>query len=620
MAPQEPARSPARRPQFTDRPLSSQSLSKGSPSAGQLSNTQKGSSTRLHKTHAVGHSRYGHTRVPSHGKGLNKLSKLGPHNTSEDTGRMTHQARSPSPTPPTSPDNLSSKRNSSALSLGRPSSKGNIKRNTSHGALSRNGSSTKLGNQPKSGKAQTKIDLLKTGTNDAPLRGIAQFEVGDDAQNEEWTEDSSSQSPATMRTNSRPKTPVTPVPQEPPTPDEPPALKSPNLPASPPESPRLEGPALQNPKSRQEGNDDQHHKNSYSHPPDAVAVTNRLLNRHGSHTSAPQTSNISANITPHHVGSPSISHSQGSTIISEPSMPADGISRFISTTTSNSGSETPGSISQLQQNLAYLERDHRRPSSPTDQSVANVADARRVKSAANLTHKRLSSGQTNISPPKSPHLDQESRKQYRPPPPTKQPYLPSPFESARGADPSAGKSLTQLKLNLDREAASRDPPIATHPLLMNHGSMLNMAGTISVSIGDVDKRLRRQYAQAQRDVRSCRKYYPDIIKATIPEKAIRRHQKIDRGKERRGRDKPTREATSSGGGSSAETAKTSKRSSAISESTQGRGRVRFEIGARSFEDERELGEDAEGTRDGGLEGLLQRMWGAPEQREEVEGE
>ncbi|KAL9636061.1 MAG: hypothetical protein Q9164_003059, partial [Protoblastenia rupestris] len=542
MPSQEPGRSPAIQPQLPDRRSSSQSLSKGSPSAGHLLNTHKGSSTRLHKTHAVGHARRVQNRTPSHGKGLNKLSQVGFANAVDDAGHTKHHTRSDSHSPPTSPSNLSYKRNSSTFNLNRPSSKGSIKRNASHGALSRNGSSTKIGNQSKSEKAQTKANLLKRGTNDGPLRGTAHFEVGDEEQDEEWTEESGSQSPATTRTNSRPKTPVAPVPKEPPTPDEPPERRSPRLPVSPPESPKLDALTSQHSEATPQAKDDHDHRNSYSHPPDAEAVTSRLLNRNGPHIPVPQTTNISANITPQHVGSPKLSHSQASTI-NELSMPADGISRFLSGTNSASGTGTPGSVSNLHQNLANLERNHYRPSSPADQPMISGAEARRVKSAANLTHKRLSNGE-GVSPPKSPQSHQETRKQLRPPPQTKQPYLPSPFESARGANPSAGKSLTQLKLNLDREAASRDPPIATHPLLMNHSSMLNMANSMSANANDMEKRLRRQYSQAKKDVGSCRRYYPDIVTGKIPEKAVRRYQKDLKYKERRGRDKPKKDVGS----------------------------------------------------------------------------
>ena len=618
MPSQEPARSPARRQPLPDRAPSSQSISRDPLPAGHLLNTHKGSSTKLHKAHAVGQGRHGHGRVPSHGKGLNKLSRLGPGNAAEEICDVRPHSRSASQTPSTSPGNLSNKRNSSNISLHRPSSKSSIKRNSSHPTLSRNNSTAKLGNQSKSQKAQTKKDLLKKGTDDAPVVGAARFEVGDEAQDDEWTEDSSSQSPVTTRTHSRPKTPVTPNPKELPTPDGFPEQRSPPLPASPPESPPLsESTVTREVNSKAQLNGDFRRKNSYSHPPDAEAVTSRLLSRNGAHTPTPRTSNIFANITPQHLGSPNLSQSQASTLINEPSLPADGISRFLSGANSNLGSVTPGSVSQLQQNLANIDRNNIRPSSPIDSASANKKDARRVKSAANLTHIRLSNGE-NITPPKSPQADQRPQPQKRRSQ-TKQPYMPSPFESARGANPSAGKSYTQLKLDLDREAVSRDPPISSHPLLMNRGSMLNMAGTISSNVGDIEKKLKYQYAQAQRDLNNSRKYYPDVMIGKIPEKAIRRYQ-LEKDKERRGRDKAKKDS-GSGEGSSAETAKTVGPISGTSEGTQSRGRVRFEVGSRSFEDrgkDRPVSRDRVGNE--GVEGLLRRMWIAPEPKEEEEGD
>ena len=616
MPSQEPARSPARRQPLPDRTLSSQSISRDPLPAGHLLNTHKGSSTKLHKAHAVGQSRHGHGRVPSHGKGLNKLSKLGPGNAGDDTGDVKYHSRSASHTPSTSPGELANKRNSSNISLHGPYSKGPMKRNASHPALSRNTSTAKFGNQPKSQKAQTKKNLLKKGTDDAPALGAARFEVGDEAQDDDWTEDSSSQSPATARTQSRPKTPVTPNPRELPTPGEPPEQRSPQLPASPPDSPPLDGSTIANKSdTRVRLNGDSGRENSYSHPPDAEAVTSRLLSRNNAHAPMPQASNLSANITPQHMGSPNLSYSQASTIINEPSLPPDGISRFLPGTNSNSGSATPGSVSQLQQNLANIDRKSNRPSSPIDPASANKKDARRVKSAANLTHIRLSNGE-NMTPPKSPQADQKSQKKSSQ---TKHPYMPSPFESARGINPSAGKSYTQLKLDLDREAVSRDPPISSHPLLMNQGSMLNMAGTISSNASDMEKRLKRQYAQAQRDVNNSRKYYADVITGKIPEKAVRRYQ-LDKDKERRGRDKGKKDS-GSGGGSSADTAKTVGPISGTSEETQSRGRVKFEVGSKSFEDR---AKDRPVRRDGvaneGVDGLLRRMWMAPEPKEEDEGD
>ena len=614
---QEPARSPARRQIPPDRTPPSHSVSRDPLYPEHLLNTHKGSSTKLHKAHAVGQGRHGHNRVPSYGKGLNKLSKLGAGNTGEEVRQIRHHSRSASNTPPASPGNLSHKRNNSSISLQRPSSKGSMKRNSSHSAPSRNDSASKLGNQPKSEKAQIKINLMKKGTDDAPITGMARFEVGDEAQDDEWTEDSSSQSPVTNRTDSRPKTPVTLTPKELPTPDEPSERRSPTLPDSPPDSPpsNHSPPADRTADSRTKMN--MNRENSYSHPPDANAVTNRLLNRNEVHVSATQTSTGSANITPH-VGSSELSHSQASTIINEPSLLADGISRFLSSANSNSGSATPGSVSQLQQNIMNIDRDDIRLSSPKNSaSLTSKGEARRVKSAANLTHERLNNGE-NISPPRSPQTDRRPLPQKRRSR-INQSYMPSPFESARGADPSAGKSYTQLKLNLDREAVSRDPPLSSHPLLINQGSILNMAGTISANASDMEKRLRRQYSQAQKDVKNSRRYYPTVVAGKISEKPIRRYQ-LERERIKKGQEKEKRDPGSSAG-SPAEATKTMESLSHTPRGMQPRGRVRFEVGTRSFEDNHtNRPEISRGDGHDSVEGLLKRMWIAPEPKEEDEGD
>ena len=621
MPSQETSKSPARRPQLHDGPSSSNSINKGSPKGVQLLNTHKGSSTRLHKTHAVGHGRPIHARVPSHGKGLNKLTKIAQGAVAEDDHR--HSA---SLTPSTSPTNLSNKRNSSTNSLQRPPSRGSVKRNSSHPALARNGT-TKLGNQQKSEKAQMKRNLLKKSTDDAPIRGTVQFEIGNDGDDDEWTEDSGSQSPATTRTHSRPKTPVTPAPLQLPTPDEPPERRSPQLPVSPPESPQLNGNEVTR-NTAEIPNGVEKTKHTFSHPPDAQAVTSRLLNRSGIHNIPPQTSNISANVTPHHIGSPKFSESHHSSDTIEPSMPEDGISRFLSRQSSNSGAGTLGSISHLQQNLAnFNHSSHNRAHSPT----ATKADARRVKSAANLTHSHLGNEEHDAvqSSPKLHRADSSDHTTGQPPLETdKHPFKPSPFESARGANPHAGKSYTQLKLNLDREASSRDPPISDHPLL-NSGSVLNYtSGSISSNPRDIEKRVRNQYARARKDLGNCRKYYPDIVTGKVPERAVKRHQimaKEKRGRKKIGQARGQVDGAGTAPGSGAGSLDAGKGGSSLSGSADGkeqrqqshqRGRVRFELGKPS-KDEREGSEER--VDDVSIDALLRRMWIAPEPRDESDG-
>ena len=584
MPSQEPSKSPSRRPPLSERVSSSNSVHKGSPKGGNILNAHRGSSTRLHK-HTVGHSRPGHARINSHGKGLNKLSKLYQENLVEQDDETPQDKRSTSHTPSTSPHSLSSKRNSSAVSLSRPPLKSIGRRNVSHPNLGRNGNIIRLGNQQKSDKAQLKRNLLKKEVQeiqDEPVRGTIQFELGDDTYEDEWT-DSGSQSPVTTRTHSRPKTPASPTPKELPLPDEPPERFRPDLPHSPSDSPKPT----------------RSHAPRYSHPPDARAVTSRLLSGNAAHVTPPQASNISARVIPHRIGSPSLGQGSGSS--HDPSLPADGVSRFLS------GSTTPGSGPHLADNFSNAQ-DVKGERSRSD-AIAKKIDARRVKSAVDLSHVQLSAEQPP-STPSSPSQENVTSGHSR------KPFNPSPFESARGANPSAGKSYTQLKMNLDRQATYREPLQSNHPLVTTSGSMLNLAGAISTNPGDLEQRLKRQYLEARKDVQACRRYYPDIITGKIPEVAVKSHQQKKRSK---GREKKSTTTSAAGSADS--------QSRVLGSSADGkrngvdgkRGRVRFESTDPDQSSQR-WRTDSAISDDDGIDALLRRIWLAPEPTDVSEGE
>lgn len=581
--------SPGRRPQFSERASSSASLSKGSPNTGHLSKSHnKGSSTKLHKTHAVGHGRHPYGRVPSHGKGLHKLSKLGPGDAADGAGPTRHHTRSASHTPTASPTTQNFKRNSSNVSLPRVGSKVSIKKNKSEVSLGRNVSSTKLRNHSKGEKAQTKNNLRKNGDDDGPVKGQASFEIGDEDQdNEDWTEESSSQSPHTTRHSSVGR--KTPQLEDPPSPDEPAEPSPPTLPQSPPQSPPNNPSAFVNHAKEQ---NHQRDKSPHSHPPNADDVTHRLLNR-STHNAAPKTSSVSATVTPNgSSGSPAFVHSQDSTFGNKDSMPADGISRFLGGTGSNSGSGTPGSVSHLQHNLARFNRD--RPDSPSDSShtIKAPAPARKVKSAANLSHPRLSNGESRVASPPIPKHS-INKNQVKPPKETRV----SPFESARSADPTKGKSLTQLKLDLQRLSTQRDPPSDQHPLLQ-HGSGFGIQN-LSAGSKEMEARQARQWTQARVEYANARRFYPELLVGTLKKQSMQSKlngRKLDGQKKQDGKklsDEHRGKSVKTPVGSSEETA-------------QGRGRVRFEVGKGSPESVEELEED--GAVDEGVEGLLRRMW------------
>lgn len=578
--------SPCRRPQLNERASSSASLSKGSPNTGPLSKSHnKGSSTKLYKAHAVGHARHQYGRVPSHGKGLHKLSKLGPGDVVEVAGHTRHHTRSASHTPTASPTSQKFKRNSSNVSLPRVGSKVSIKKNKSEVSVGRNVSATKLGNQSKGEKAQTKNSLRKKGDDDGPVIGQASFEVGDDDQdNEDWTEDSNSQSPHTTRRSSVGR--KTPQLEDPPSPDEPAEPSPPNLPQSPPQSPPNNPSAFVDHAREQNLHRD---KSPYSHPPDADDVTQRLLNR-SNHSAAPKTSSISATVTPNgSSGSPAFMHSQTSTFGNKDSMPADGISRFLSGTGSNSGSATPGSVSHLQHNLAHL--NHDRPGSASDSSLAVKATTRKVKSAANLSHPRLTNGESSsASPPTPKHSN--TKNPAKPPKETRV----SPFESARGADPTKGKSLTQLKLDLQRMSTQRDPPSDQHPLLQ-HGSGFGIQN-LSAGSKEMEARQARQWTQARVECANAKRFYPDLLVGSLKKPGVQSKlhgRRLDRQKKPDEKKMPD--------GHRGKSVKMPVGSSG--EAAQGRGRVRFEVGKGSPES---VEEHEDVALDEGVEGLLRRMW------------
>ncbi len=556
--------SPAGRPQLADRTLSAQSLSRGSPSGSQTTTSHRGPSHKLLKTH------HPQNRVPSHGKNLNKLSKLGP--TRPGDGHARNHSSTKVPALATSPTSQMMRRSSSGSSLPRTGSKVSVKRNASNLSQKRNASSTKLG---KPTKYQPLSHLRQDSANDVPLQGKAKFSVG--SQDEEWTEASSSQSPTTTRQSSlgssKPHQSV-----DPPSPDNPPVRSPTNLPHSPPQSPPRHGAELQNKEAAEH---QQGPSTRFSRPPDAEVVTNRLLNRHASHNTAPRISSVSATITPSGSnGSPSLSYNHDSTLHNEPSMPADGISRFLHSTAS-SGSATPGSVDKLQSTLANFHRNHHtnqngRDSLPGSPPVnGNLEASRRAKSATNLTHPPL----TNGSDPSASPLQDSTPNHTRA----------SPFESAR--DPrEAGKSLTQLKLDLQRISINREPahaPAVQPPLAMMHGA--NAAAGLGGE-RNAEKRVR-QWEQAELEFRNGRRFHN-----MLAEGVTRLDGRSGDKKKRRGRDRED------GRGDEPHMVGQSPGSRPPSRPAS-RGRVRFEIGRREGDDDEEDEEDGDG-----VEGLLRRMW------------
>ena len=568
--------SPAQRPQLAQHTSSTQSLSRASPS-GLASTSHRGSTHKSHKTHGIGHGRHSHGRLPSYGKNMNRLAKNPVAQFEEGEGHTRHHKRTKSHTPSTSPTSQHVKHNSSNTNLPRTGSKANVKRNSSGISMQqRNGSAAKLGKLARSDKVERRSPKTQP-----------KFSIGSDDQEDEWTEESRSQSPEVLRQG-----PIVRNPSQPtglPSPDDPPVQSPSRLPQSPPQSP----PQTKAFHVSQDSQQQQHTR--YTRPPDAEAVTSRLLSRHNA---APQLSSFSAAVTPIGSGSsPAFQHqhSNATTLINtNPSLGADGVSRFLHQNDS-SGSATSGSVNQLQSALASFHREqnskHPKSShSPSSSSppTKNLDAAHSARSTSHLAYPHLGiSVSRSPSPPSSKFDGSASRA--------------SPFESPRAAagrkPKEAAKSLTQLKLDLQRiasehEAERKKAPPA--PLLQtSHSTLSAGAGVANGAEGEQERR-ERQYLQAGKELANAARFEDIFGKALSRLEKRSSLQKHKIGED--GRRDSVRSATGSLGRSNEERA------------TQppSRGRVRFEIGRA----EREEGDDGEqhGGDEERLKGLLRRMW------------
>ncbi|KAI4119404.1 MAG: hypothetical protein LQ338_007282 [Usnochroma carphineum] len=552
--------SPAIRPQLTERSSSTHSLPRASPSTG------KGSSTRLHKQHAIGHGRHAHGRIPSYGRNMNKLSKLTAAHTQEEHARPKDQSNGKARTPSTSPSTGHMKHNTSNANLQHTSSKVTIKRNASNLSQKRNKSLSKLGNVTKTDKAQRK-------TFDKKKVDDTQFSVGSDEEDEGWTEADSSQSPEATRPSSTVNGQT--QARQPPSPDGPPLRSPTHLPASPPQSPPITAQQQpdRGPRHRPEPG------NSYSRPPDAEMVTNRLLSRNTAQNAKPQTSAISATTTPSgSSGSPAFNFSQDATLRNDQSMPSDGISRFLNATGSSSGNTTPASLSHhLNSALAEIHKDPEHqddhPPAPSERNAPTNLP-HQVRSTPNLTS-------SNQSQSTSATLHNQQSTQ-----PT---FGPSPFTAMAGR--KGHPSRTQEKLNLQRDAAKREPPHAPAVQPPSSGAYSD-----SNEVNIAQKQIKA-WERAESEYENARRFLGILGKGI--ERLDKRGKVSGGGGKEKGRDGAGRARGERnivvGMGTSAESR------------PESRGRVRFEVGRGSPGDD-EVG-DMDGESDGGgVEGLLRRTW------------
>ena len=609
--------SPARRHQLKDRSSSAVSLPRGSPS-GLQSTSHKGSSTRLHRAHVVGGNKSGHGRVPSTGKGLHKLPKV--------TGQRHEEARAQkkAQSPSTSPTAAQVKRNSSNFSLTKAGSKVNIQKNKSDASIKRHASGQKSVKGPKSERGQVHFDV---GDEEPDMEGkFGNRDSDGDDQEEEWTEASNSQSPAVTRRSS-----VAPLRhshlEEPPSPDDPPARSPPAiLPDSPPKSPIQQGEKFET------GEEQPPRKGS----PEPTRESNkqafqRPMNHNGYQQATTQISSISAVITPF-TQNDHVPQQKRPQHVHTPSMPSDGISRFLSSKNQHTDSSaSPDSKSHLQSNISGLTLgdpgissfgDNTAPNPSSLEPSAIATDAKKTQSAIDLTHHQLTpstSSQRSTSPDR--HHDAHYSKA------SKHSVRSSPFDfhhSAKGS--GLGRSLTQLKLDLERMRSTREAET-------EKAVAQRLPSPISVPDGAVDEAQRHlhqrneKWASGERMEERRRKMYESVEREygntrrfqDVGVKAVRRLEKrgkvnvaiLSAQKDGSLRKKKTTQAPTpqQQGGSSG--------SFERADSTH-RGRVRFDIGqaAKEAEDPGSEDDDEDEVREG-VQGILRRMWREFEAAHEV---
>lgn len=317
--------------------------------------------------HVVGHGRLGASRNSS-SKNLAKLTKVTPANDATHSNTQRHHTRnksgellesaSSSPRP-------HMKRNASAFVV-RNQSHSALKKNFSSGHLPRHGSSKNIMKTARHPPALTKRTVSNKSENSEQSRGseppspahpTVRFALGDGDEvgptdehdgDGEWTEESASASPHTTR-SSTPARSSSIISEDPMTGkadahDSTSEAESSNTVIHEPPSPPAKS-AIDRTLTPRPVNGSSSHNTS--HPPDADAITSRLLQRAQSHNAAPQVTNVSAVATTESQGSKSLSHSQSSTM-QDGTPGRDLVSRFINTSSSG-GTPKDGSLLPVKQ-------------------------------------------------------------------------------------------------------------------------------------------------------------------------------------------------------------------------------------------------------------------------------
>lgn len=518
-----------------------------------------------------------HTRNPSYGKNLNKLTKLAAAH-GDGSAVPRHHSRSKSTTPSTSPQAPHIKRNSSHVSLPRTGSKVSVKKNSSAVSLKRNGSTKRLGKSIDQDPGTQESGLQSRKADQGRKSVSVKFSVGSEGQDEEWTEDSNSQSPETTRQSSIAQTQDQQIQQEPsaPNPDTPPDISPSFLGQLLPQSPSQNIPRPSDRSSSQR-----------SRVLDADAITSRLLQRHPPHMVPPKISSVAATATPTGSHSPrSYGYSQGSTLNGTPGMPHDGVSRFISGGGSSGG--TSGENSHVPAKVLST-------SSPPNGSLDT---SKRAKSASNIA-----SGAQAADGDEDEDEDEEPR-----------PLAPrSRQHSGHGPFTTSHSSRTQQKLNLQRASSNMEPPqpYVPPPSLTQGVNGTSISGP-NVQISEAT-RLAKQYEQACLEYAVVRRYRNPLGEAVgrldqIPGVKEMKDKRIQIKKP-----KPrTPERASLGRDGKMGLSQSLRDERRVKSNGRVESRVRFEIGSK---DDNGIGghsdsndDDEDGGGGDGVEHLVRRIW------------
>ncbi|MCJ1241470.1 hypothetical protein MMC14_009475 [Varicellaria rhodocarpa] len=570
------------RPQLVNRPSSIHSISQVSPSATVPSPSHRASAFKSHRAHTAGRGHLQHARNTSYGKNMNKL------------GKLTETKKPKSQTPSTSPSNHPPKRDSSNVSLPRVGSKASVKRNSSNLSLLRNASTVQIGKQTRPVTPLRRSQPQNGNFDHEAATKSASFTVGSaNGADEEWTEASNSQSPTMARQSS-----ITKGLQESKellSDSETPSAQI-KLPVSPPKSPgsrkSSRPPSASSSEQQLETSPQeeiQYTPNRLPRPLDHDAITSRLLNRKTSYNVPPTVSSISAVGTPG-IHTPPILQNQGFSN-HEPSMPENGVSRFLNGAGGSSGSSNPGLVAHVQ--TALNAQHPTRPSRTRSPSPEASLDAvRRAKSAGNLNSAPALDSPSGNSPPSYTILPQPKR-------------------------PGGN---TQAKLDLWRSRTHAEPS-AGSPVPLTSGFP-----TINIGMSVIQDKRSRLWEGAEGEMGHLRRFRNPVLEGVG--RALKKGKKgRDKGKDKD--NETARKNVDSAGvvtGTSAEQRFRGKNLERIKRSESRPGSVadervkgvRFDVTERD-EDDVDAGDDGgDSSEIDTLQALLRRMWEAPSMETVVE--